>query len=132
MSEVERVKQSFGRCLLKGDIIARFYEIFVDADPSIEPRFANTNFDSQKQLLRQGINLAIMFADDIPMGKNGIQRIRDSHGASGLNIPAALYPIWKNSFIRAISEFDVEFTDQLREEWNRVLEKAINYVAFGR
>lgn len=90
MNNYEEVKQSFARCMIKGDVIGRFYDIFLDSYPAIKPRFANTDFDSQKHLLRQGVNLAIMFASNNPVGKKGIERIRKSHSKSGLNIPPDL------------------------------------------
>ncbi len=132
MIDLEKIKQSFARCILKGDVIERFYGLLLDSHPDIKPRFANTDFDSQKQLLRQGINLAIMFASDDPMGKNGIKRIRESHSKSGgLNVPPDLYPYWKKSFIQAISEFDPEFSDELRKQWDWVLQKTIDSIIEG-
>lgn len=131
MSDVEDVKQSFVRCMIQGDIVGRFYDIFLDSHPDIKPRFANTDFDSQKQLLRQGVNLAIMFADGHDVGKKGINRIRNSHSKSGLNIPPDLYPYWKKSFIQAASEFDLEFSDELKSQWDSILQKTIDYVIDG-
>ena len=131
MSDFERVEQSFERCLIKGDVIGRFYDIFLESHPDIKPRFANTDFQSQKHLLRQGINLAIMFASGNPAGKNGIKRIRKSHRKSGLNIPPDLYPYWKKSFIQATSEFDSKFSDELKRQWDSVLQKSIDYIIDG-
>ncbi len=131
MNDFEIVAQSFVRCMIKGDVIGRFYEIFLDSHPDIKHRFANTDFDSQKHLLRQGINLAIMFASGNPVGQNGIKRIRKSHRKSGLNITPDLYPYWKNSFLQATSEFDPEFSDELKRQWDSVLQKSIDYIIDG-
>ncbi len=65
---------------------------FLESHPDIKPRFAHTDFDAQKHLLRQSINLAMLFANENPVGKKGINRIRQSHSQSGLNIPPELYP----------------------------------------
>lgn len=75
-------------------------------------------FDSQKRLLRQGVNLAIMFANDSAVGKNGIERKRKSHSKLSLNIPPDLYPHWKNNFIQAACEFSPEFSDELKKQWD--------------
>ena len=131
MNNGEDVKQSFARCMIKGDIVGRFYEIFLNSHADIKPRFAQTDFDTQKHLLRQSINLAMMFASDNQVGKNGISRIRQSHTKSGLNIPPALYPYWKKSFIQAASEFDPEFSDELRKQWDMVLQKTIDFIIQG-
>ena len=131
MHDYEDVKQSFARCMIKGDIVGRFYEIFLDSHPDIKPRFAQTDFDSQKHLLRQSVNLAMMFASDNQVGKNGIKRIRQSHSKSGLNIPPDLYPYWKKSFIQAASELDQEFSDELNRQWDSVLQKTIDFIIEG-
>ena len=131
MNDFEEVKQSFARCMIKGDVIGRFYDIFLDSYPAIKPRFANTDFDSQKHLLRQGVNLAIMFASDNPVGKKGIERIRKSHSKLSLNIPPDFYPYWKKSFIQAASEFDPEFSNELEQQWDSVLQTTISYIIEG-
>ena len=48
MSDVEDVKQSFARCMIHGDMVGRFYDIFLESSPGIKPLFAKTDFDSQK------------------------------------------------------------------------------------
>jgi hypothetical protein len=69
-----------------------------------------------------------MFAGGNPVGKNGIDRIRKSHGDPGLDIPAYLYPYWKQAFLQAVSEFDAEFSEDLRGRWDKVLQKTIDHV----
>lgn len=129
--EVEIVRKSFGRCNIKGDVIERFYQLFLKSHPDIGPRFANTDFSVQKGLLRQGINLAILFAAGVPTGESAITRIRDTHKKSRMNIPPSLYTYWQKSLLQAVSEFDSEFNDQTRRCWDAVLRKTINHVTAG-
>lgn len=131
MMDIEQVKKSFDRCSSSGDIIDKFYNIFLDYHPDIKPRFAHTNFDLQKKLLLQGLDLTIMFATDEHVGKIGINRIRKSHRQTAMNIPPELYPYWKASFLQAISEMDPEFTDELKQQWDWVLQKSIDYIIAG-
>ena len=131
MFDIEQVKQSFDRCPSKDDIIDKFYGLFFDIHPDIKPLFTKTNYDTQKKMLLQGLDLAIMFATDEPVGKTGINRIRKSHNKSGLNIPPELYPYWKVSFLQTISELDPEFTDELKQQWDMVLQKSIDYIIAG-
>ena len=131
MNDFEDVKESLVRCMITGDVIGRFYEIFLESHPDIKPKFANTDFDSQKRLLRQSVNLAIMFANGNPIGKKGIERIRSSHNRVGLNILPELYTYWKKSFIQVASEFDPEFSDELKKQWDFVLQKTIAYIIDG-
>lgn len=131
MNNSRNVEESFERCMLKGDVIERFYAIFMDSHPDIKPRFANTKFDAQKTLLRQSIGLAILHAYNNPVGRIGISRLARSHSKSGLNIPPSLYIYWKTSFLQALSEFDEEFTDELKSSWDCVLQKTIDAIADG-
>ena len=131
MINIELVKKSFDRCAAKGDIIGDFYDIFLESHPDISPQFANTNFVQQKKLLLQGLDLTIMFATDEPVGKIGINRIKKSHCKTALNITPELYPYWKQSLLRAISELDPEFSDKLKEQWDLVLQKSIDYIISG-
>lgn len=131
MIDAAEVEESFERCLLKGDVVERFYALFMDSHPDIKPRFANTNFDSQKKLLRQSIGLAILHARNNPVGRIGIDRLARSHSKSGLNIPPHLYAYWKKSFLQAVAEFDSEFSQELNVGWERVLQKAIDDISAG-
>ncbi len=129
--DVEAVRSSFGRCCVKGDVIGRFYELFLKSHPDIAPRFANTNFETQKNLLRQGINLAILFAADVPTGALAVNRIRETHKQSRLNIPPSLYSFWQKSLLSAVGEFDAQFTPILQRQWETVLRKTIDHVTAG-
>lgn len=131
MIDAAEVEESFERCLLKGDVVERFYALFMDSHPDIKPRFANTNFDSQKKLLRQSIGLAILHARNNPVGRIGIDRLARSHSKSGLNIPPHLYAYWKKSFLQAVAEFDSEFSQELNVGWERVLQKTIDDISAG-
>ena len=131
MIKIDVVKKSFDRCSNKNDIIGEFYNVFLDSHPDIKPRFANTNFVEQKKLLLQGLDLTIMFATDEPVGKIGINRIKKSHRKAELDIPPELYPYWKESFLHVISELDPEFSPELRQQWDLVLQKSIDYIISG-
>ncbi len=130
-SDVTAVQQSYGRSQIKSGLMDRFYDIFLASHPDIGPRFEGTNMAQQKGLLRQGLNLAIMFASDNPVGQGGIARIRASHSKTKLNIPPTLYRYWLDSFVKAVSEFDPQFTAELERQWRAVLQKSIDFISEG-
>lgn len=128
----ELATRSFGRCLVRGDLFDRFYEVFLGSHPSIPPYFANTDFTVQKQLLRHGINFALMMAKGDSIATQALSKIRSTHSKSKLNIPPRLYGYWKNSFLQAVSEIDPKFGDEgLSDAWEEVLEETVEYVAGG-
>jgi hemoglobin-like flavoprotein len=124
------VKHSFTRCMGK-DIIGHFYDIFLRSNPQIAPKFARTDFQAQKDLLRHGIHLALMFAQDDPIGRKGLARIRQSHSKANLDVSPSLYPYWKASFLQAVADLDPEFSEEARKAWDAVLQKAIDYIISG-
>ena len=128
---ITRVKLSYGRALLKGDLIDRFYDIFLVSHPEIKPKFSKTNFEQQKGLLKHGINLMISFAGKSSTGMSGLTRIQQSHSIGRMNIEPKFYTYWGNSLLKAISEFDPEFSDSLKEDWRKVLRVGIEFIISG-
>ena len=126
-AEVARVRESFSRSILN-DVMGKFYEIFLVSHPDIKPMFVRTDLKTQKELLKHGIHLAIMYSDDNPVGVNGLSRIRDTHSKAKMNIPTHLYSYWKASFLKAIAQCDPQFTEQTRKDWDIVLQKAISHL----
>lgn len=129
--DMKEVKTSFGRCVNAGDLFQVFYDIFLKSDPCLAPMFANTDFDKQKALLRQGVNLALMFADENVIGQQGLKKIRKSHSRQNLNISPYLYPLWINSFLKAVEQMDSEMTPELLRKWKTALTKAVEYIKSG-
>ena len=123
-----RVRESLGRCVLNGDVFQDFYNRFLQSHIEIRPKFRNTDFAKQKHLLHDGINLAIMFGEGNPVGRNGIECIAETHGKASLNINPHLYSYWLESFIEAVEAFDPEFCLELEDEWREVLSKAIEFI----
>ena len=128
---ITTVRDSMGRCIFHGNLVERFYEIFLDSDPKIKPMFANTDMEKQKQLLDHGLSLAILYVSGHAMGKRGLQRLRESHSRNNLNVSPELYPFWKQSLIQAVTELDPEYTDDIGRAWDEVLQQAIDYIAEG-
>ena len=127
----EHAKDSLGRCLNHGGFLNRFYEILIQQHSDVAEKFQDVDMARQEAALKNGINLAIMFAEDNPIGVNAIQRIRDSHCRDNLDIKPALYEVWLDSFIEALSEIDPHYGSVAEEEWREILQKTIAYIIDG-
>ena len=125
------VKISFGRCLVNGDLIQKFYEHFLDSDPRLPFMFENTNFSEQRELLSHSINLVILFAGGSENGKQGLSKVRKSHSKKELNIPPEMYPLWINSFLETVKEMDEKLDEKVLGEWEEVLNIAVDYIKSG-
>ena len=127
----EHAKDSLGRCLNHGSLFKRFYELFIQQNSEIAEKFRDTNMHAQEGVLKNGINLAIMFAEGDPVGLNGIQRIRKSHCKDKLNIKPDMYSLWLDSFMQVVSEIDPNFDDEIENEWRNLLQETIDYIIEG-
>ena len=125
------VKVSFGRCLVNGDLIQKFYERFLSIDSKIQDMFKNTDFSEQRKLLSHSINLAILFAGGSEKGKEGLRKVRQSHSKKELNVPPEMYPLWINSFLETVKEMDDRLDEKTLNEWEDVLTIAVNYIRDG-
>ncbi|MDH4224795.1 MAG: globin [Deltaproteobacteria bacterium] len=125
------VKMSFGRCVAKPGFLDRFYQIFLGSNPIIGHMFSKTDLAVQKNLLKQGLNMVMMYSEGSVLAKKAVERIRDSHSAKKLNVPPNLYIFWENSLMKTIAEFDPEYTPGLEAHWRSVLKPALDVIKNG-
>jgi len=128
---IETVKQSHGHCLMKGDFVGRFYEIFLASHQDIPKLFAKTDMVEQKKLLRHGINCIILYAQESITGKSCLGRIRKTHSKDKMDIKPFYYQFWFDSLIKTISEFDHKFNDEVESAWKEVIQYGIQYISDG-
>lgn len=129
--DIENVKRSYGRCLNRGDFFDYFYDLFFDSHLDVKKMFVNTDLAEQKKLIRHGLNLIIIYAGGGFTGQIGLQRIQETHNRCNLNIHPDLYPYWRESLLQSVEHFDNTLTDQVKKEWNQVLDKGIQFIVGG-
>ena len=91
--------------------------------------FKNTDFAKQNEVLKQGVNTAIMYAQGFPTAKSTLQHLRETHSKDQMNIDPALYKYWIDSLVKAVSEADHKFTPEIERQWREVLKKATDYIS---
>lgn len=121
-------RDSFGRCIIYPSFLDRFYEIFLASHPAVKPHFKNTNFVRQKDLLRTGLSMMLMFEDEKPVAKLALNRIGKSHGKEGLNIDRGLYQCWLDSLVAAVKEYDSQFSPEVERRWRVAMQKGIDCI----
>ncbi len=130
-SQIMLAEQSYSRCLANGDLITRFYEIFLKSSKEIEEHFSNTNFVSQKKVLHHGILCLILFAKGSLAGAVTVEKIAHTHKKSLMNVKPELYPLWKHCLMTVIAEFDEDFNDDIAQGWSLVLDHGIEFIILG-
>lgn len=120
------VQQSYSRCLRSEDFFGRFYELLLASDPVLPDMFSKTEFPRQHRLLQHGIGLLISYgnhADDVLL-----ERIAARHSAKGLDVPPDMYPLFVQALIRAISEADPRYDDDIEQAWRDVVTPGIQFM----
>lgn len=127
---VENVRQSYKRCLEKGDFFEVFYDTFLSESDSIAAKFENTNWHQQRQLIQHAVKLAILYAEEpnVPIVEQHMANIGRTHSRENMDIHPEWYPLWLGSMVAAVKKCDPEFSEVLGSEWRKVLTPAINLI----
>lgn len=129
MEEISIVKKSYGRACLNPQFFDRFYDIFLKSSPKIEPKFAKTDFEKQKQLLRTGVAMLLSHVEGKSVGTVTLNRLGKSHSKKNLDIHPNLYQLWIDSLVKAIQECDPKCTPELERGWQKVCSVGVDYIA---
>jgi truncated hemoglobin YjbI len=127
-TDLELFDDSLARCYASPRFLERFYELFLEASPVAREKFAGTDLAQQRRMLKASLVLMMLSAGDRPEGQVHMERIASVHGTGGHAIPAALYDVWLECLLRAVTEFDAKADAELLAVWRRVLEPGIAFM----
>lgn len=111
------------------DFFDVFYDCFLRASPVAREKFANTDMNRQRDMLRQSFWHMVTFSEK----RQATEELRDvaaRHSRRDLDIAAPLYDVWLDSLIEAAGLFDTRFTDEVELAWRVVLAPGIAYMRF--
>ncbi len=120
--DCNEVNQSFLRCSALGDeFFDSFYANLVDQETAIGQMFAGTDMQKQNELVAEGIGHLIGFVEQNPASEPRLRELGTSHNRHLLNVRPEYYPLWVDSFLRAVKEHDPNHTIELEAQWREVL-----------
>jgi hemoglobin-like flavoprotein len=119
---------SYERASAKPEFYASFYANFFKVCPEARPKFAKTNFERQHKLLHHAIGLLLIYPKHQSDEPNLLSRIAKRHGRKDLDIPVAMYPPFIDALVTTIRQCDEGFTEQLSEDWRRILTLGMEYM----
>ena len=97
--------------------------------PKVKEKFANTDFAKQKRLLRASFYLILLASEDPDKGpERYLGFLADRHSASDLNIGSELYDLWLDSLLATVEECDSEYTPEVEQAWEQMMEIGIGYM----
>lgn len=121
--QVDLANASYARCQRAPEFFRAFYDRFLASDPSVPPYFAATKFDKQEKLLQHGLSMLLIFAKR--SNPNLLNRLVERHGPSDLNIPARLFPVFLDSLLDTVKQFDPDCDAATLEAWRVTLAPGI-------
>ncbi|MDA0667679.1 MAG: hypothetical protein O3A95_06765 [Planctomycetota bacterium] len=57
-----------------------------------------------------------------------LSRMAERHSRKDLDIPPQLYEYWLEALLQTVEEKDPEYTAEVREVWNLIMESGIQYM----
>ena len=108
-----------------GPFMDAFYERFLSQSSEIAEMFAATDFDTQKQMLL--ISLVHVASFDPVHGPDATM-IRLARRHRELGISPRSYGLWLDSLLDAVKTHDPEYSEDVRESWQRVLTPGVEFM----
>lgn len=125
---MELAKASYERCCEAPDFFAAFYRNFFAACPEAEPRFADTDWEWQYKLLKHALGLLLIFPNQPDDAPSILRRVAERHSRRDLDVYPSLYPMWVDSMVATVKEFDTDFTMETEYAWRATLAKGVKYI----
>ncbi len=127
----QAVRRSFERCEENGDFGEVFYDRFLDSSPGIARYFAATDFDRQRQVLRDSVHMMVTKDVADPHMREMLERLGEARGRGGRNILPMLYELWLDCICETAKALDPNWDDGLERQWRVRLRPGMQIIMAG-
>ena len=128
---IQRFVDSYARVgardLETGGFLDTFYRHFLESSPVVAEKFAGTDMEKQREMLRISLDHMVYFAIDREETSE-IARVAGVHAKARTDIPAYLYELWLDSLLATVSQFDPGYDAEVDAAWREALAPAIDYM----
>ena len=121
-------KASYDRCCQAPDFLQAFYKNFLTACPEAAPRFARTDFEQQRKLLRHAIGLLLIFPTQPAKEPALLARLAERHSRRDLDIDPAFYHPFIESLIATVKQYDGQCTPAIEAAWRETVAPGVAYM----
>ncbi len=128
MESHDVVQTSFDRCLATGDFFQTFYDIFLATSPEITSKFAQTDFNKQKNLIKASVAMMIRLGTGNANARRILEKVGNTHSRQALDIRPELYDLWLDSLCEAIQRHDPDYNAELEALWRENMQEGIKLV----
>jgi hemoglobin-like flavoprotein len=119
---------SLRRCDANPRFLDLFYERFQASSPNVRAKFASTNFDRQKRVLRASFYLMLLAAESPRGPEQYLKDLAARHSAKDLNIGTDMYDLWLDSLLATVRECDPKCSAEVEAAWEAVMGVGIEYM----
>lgn len=121
-------RASYDRCGQAPRFVDDFYARLFEVLPEARARFAQTDFDRQRRLLRHAIGLLLNFPAEHGGEPNILSRLAERHSRRDLGIDPSFYPPFLESLIDTVKRHDPACTPAVEQAWRTTLAKGFAYM----
>ncbi len=127
--DVQLVLTSYARCRERGGFVRTFYEQLWSRDETIRQRFRNTDMAQQELIMREAINMLLMYAGGSVVARMGLDRIADVHSRRHHAVPPELYALFADVLVETARASDPNWEPALEQQWRTALAPGLEYMA---
>jgi hemoglobin-like flavoprotein len=125
---ITEARASYDRCAQVARFVDDFYARLFEVLPEARARFAQTDFDRQRRLLRHAIGLLLSFPSERDGEPNILSRLAERHSRKDLAIEPAFYGPFLESLIDTVKRHDPACTPAVEQAWRTTLAKGFAYM----
>ena len=127
MTEIDEIfNNSYERCLQRPYFFDRFYENYVSANELVAEKFAGTDMDRQKDMLRASLHMLMALRSTEPANaQRYFARIGKVHGRNKHDISPEMYDLWLSCLLQTVEECDERYDVRVENAWRTLLEGGI-------
>ena len=121
---------SLRRCLESKDFLKRFYDLFLSSSPEVKEKFRDTDFERQRRVLRDSFFVMEMVSEsspDSPAWAN-LRKLAIAHDRKHRDVRPELYDLWLECLIKAVSEFDPDYSPAIEKAWRKTMQTGIYHM----
>lgn len=123
---IELVRKSYMRVIAQPEFGDAFYDKFIKTNVNIAEKFKETSKIKQRIMVSEGLRLLVDYAASGKCSER-LQTLAEKHDSRHLNILPAWYQLYKETLLEALSEYDPDYDDRLKNVWISILDKGIQY-----
>ena len=128
LAAMTEARASYERCAKAPRFVDDFYDRLFEVLPEARARFAETDFDRQRRLLRHAIGLLLSFPSERDGEPNILSRLAERHSRKDLAIEPAFYAPFLESLIDTVKRHDPACTPAVEQAWRTTLAKGFAYM----